>query len=90
MNKNPSVKIAFERAVSKLKRNYLIGQSIPKDRIPKEIKQEFNPTNLYRYDLIRKHPGWRMLYTLTGDGKIKILVVVLQVLNHHKYDRMFN
>lgn len=90
LRKNSSVNIAFKKAVIRLENNYRLGQQIPRERFPKEIVKEFHPTNLYVYDLIKSHPGWRLLYTLTPDGKVKILVVVLKLLNHHRYDRMFN
>jgi len=90
LRKNSSVNIAFKKAVRRLENNYRIGQQIPRERFPKEIVKEFHPINLYVYDLIKSHPGWRMLYTLTPEGKVKILVVVLKLLNHHRYDRMFH
>jgi hypothetical protein len=83
------VSAAFDRAVGRLKYNCFAGNNIRKERFPPKIVKEFHPTNLYVYDLIRSNPGWRMIYTITNDNKVKILVVVLSVLDHTEYERMF-
>ena len=89
LRKNSDVRIAFNKAVERLRADYLLGKAVSKERFPSEIVKEFHPTNLFVYDLIRSHPGWRMLYTITSEGKVKILVVILAVLDHHDYDRWF-
>jgi len=80
---------AFNKAVERLKVNPYMGQRIQKSRYPVDIVRDFNPDNLFRYDLIRRHPGWRMLYTVKTDGNIKVVAVILKVVDHHKYDVMF-
>jgi len=80
----------FDKAVNVLKNDKEAGKPVPKNRIPKQLIKTFNINNLFIYDLVRKHPGWRLLYTIKPDGSISIVVVILQVLNHHRYDRMFN
>ena len=90
LKKNHDVSIAFDRAVEKLRNNPSAGQQIRKEQIPKKIISEFRLVNLYKYDLIRKHPGWRMLYTITKEGDVKILVLILRILDHHQYDRLFH
>lgn len=89
LRKNNRLSVAFEKAKERLRGDPGIGDSIPRGQWPKKIVKEYHPTNLYRYDIIRKHPGWRMVYTITHEGKVKILVVVLRVFDHHKYDRLF-
>jgi len=89
LRKNTYLSVAFRRTVAILKEKPEAGQLIRQQQWPRKLKREYNLKNLYRYDIIRKHPGWKLLYTITPDGKIKILVVVLKVLGHHKYDRLF-
>lgn len=89
LKKNTHLSKAFKKAIIKLKNKPDTGQYVPSNQWPKKLKQEYHLKNLYRYDLIRSHPGWRLLYTITPEGKVKILVVVLKVLDHHKYDILF-
>jgi len=89
LDKEIKLKLAFDKSVDILKRNPYSGKKVKRSLWPKKLIKEYQIDNLYRYDMIRKHPGWRLLYTLQGDSKVKILVVVLDVLEHKKYDRLF-
>jgi len=89
LDKEIKLKLAFDESIVNLKKNPYAGKKVKKNLWPKKLIKEYHIDNLYRYDMIRKHPGWRLLYTLQGDSKIKILVVVLDVLEHKKYDRLF-
>lgn len=89
LKKNNRLSVAFKKTKERLKVNPELGEYISRNRWPKKIVKEYHPTNLYRYDLIRKHPGWRLIYTITPEGKVKILIVVLKILDHHRYDRLF-
>jgi hypothetical protein len=41
--------------------------------------------NLWKYDL----PGaWRLLYSVSGD-KIEVMAIILEWLNHKKYEKRF-
>jgi hypothetical protein len=82
---------AFLRAVNRkielIKANPHYGDSVPKRIIPKQYKEEFGITNLFRVEL----PGyWRMLYTLTdGENQVEIIAFVLDMLDHKTYDKKF-
>ena len=89
LRKNNRVNTAFEKAKIILRNNSEAGQYVPRDQWPKKLKQEYHLKNLYRYDLIRSRPGWRLLYTITPEGKVKILVVVLRIFDHKSYNRLF-
>jgi len=89
LKKSNRLSEAYDKAIDVLRKNPEAGQQVVKGQWPKKLKQEYSLTNLYRYDIIRSHPGWRLIYTITPDGKVKILVVVLKVLDHHSYDRLF-
>lgn len=89
LSKETKLKIAFDESIEVLKTNPYAGKKVKQKLWPKKLVKEYHIDNLYKYDMIRKHPGWRLLYTLQGESKIKILVVVLDVLDHKKYDRLF-
>jgi len=87
--KKNNLTFVFNKAITVLKTDPQAGKRVNKDRIPKELIKKYHINNLFIYDLVRKHPGWRLLYTIKPNGKVKILVVVLEVLKHKKYDRLF-
>jgi hypothetical protein len=78
----------FEFAVKNLKINPYIGDKISEEHWPVKYRN-LGIKNLHRYVLSNKHPGWRLIYTITADGNIKILIALVDVLNHHRYDRLF-
>ena len=78
----------FDFARANLKRNPYIGDKIPESRWPSKYKR-LSIRNLYRYVLSNRSPGWRLIYTIMPQGNVKILATVVDVLNHHRYDRMF-
>ena len=49
--------------------------------------QEYGVDNLWKYDL----PGsWRVIYTVTTEGELYILAVILEWFSDHKeYERRF-
>ena len=87
--KKYGIKREFNTAVSRLKNNAECGNKIRKDLWPKKYKRKQDINNLWKYDLIRSHPGWRIIYTILPKGKIKILSAILEVLDHAGYNRLF-
>lgn len=78
---------AINKKVELIKSNYHYGDPIAKKLIPKEYKEKYNVTNLFRVELPNH---WRMLYTLTdGETEIEIIAFVLDVINHKEYDKKF-
>ena len=78
---------AFLQKVELLKENVHYGQPIAIKLIPAEYKTKYGITNLFRVELSN---FWRMLYTLTaGNSGIEIIVLVLDRINHKKYDKKF-
>jgi len=62
-----------------------VGDSIKKDRIPKEFIIKYDINNLFRIELSN---FWRMFYTLHGDDKrIEIIAFVLDIGDHNYYDK---
>lgn len=62
------------------------GDAIAKKLIPREYKEKYNVTNLFRVELPNY---WRMLYTLRGDNEVEIIAFVLDIINHKQYDKKF-
>lgn len=78
---------AVNQKVELIKSNPHFGDPIAKKLIPKEYKQKYGVTNLFRVEL----PAfWRMLYTLTdGESEVEIIAFVLDVIDHKEYDKKF-
>lgn len=76
---------AIKQKADLIKANPYYGNLISKKLIPKEYKEKYGITNLFRVALPNY---WRMLYTLTeGDTKIEIIAFVLDILNHPVYSK---
>jgi len=52
---------------------------------PKEYIQNYNITNLWKYDFPN---AWRLIYTLEAN-EVKIVSIILNWMNHKDYDRLF-
>ena len=78
---------SFLQKVELIKENVHYGQPIAKKLIPAEYKNRYGITNLFRVEL----PNFgRMLYTLTaGSSGIEIVILVLDIIDHKKYDKKF-
>jgi hypothetical protein len=63
------------------------GDSVAKERIPLEYKIKYNANNLFRVEI----PGfWRFTYTLkNGLTDDEVVVLVLDIMDHEKYDKIF-
>jgi len=75
----------IKRAISDLKENPACGAKIQKDRWPKRYIQDYQITNLWKYDLPN---SWRRIYTLDTD-EVKILAFVLEWFDHKSYEKRF-
>lgn len=75
----------IDRAIDDLKKNPFVGIKIPRRLWPKEYVQKYDINNLWKYDLPN---AWRLLYMVKGDS-IKIVAVILEWMDHKKYDRKF-
>ncbi len=78
---------AINKKIELIKLNYHFGNPIAKNLIPKEYKEKYGITNLFRVEL----PNfWRMLYSLIdGETKIEIIAFVLDLINHKNYNKKF-
>jgi len=75
----------IDKGMAKLIENYEAGQKIQKRLFPEYYKDRYGINNLWRLKL---DDNWRMIYTLIGE-RIRIIAVVLELLDHKKYDKRF-
>jgi mRNA-degrading endonuclease YafQ of YafQ-DinJ toxin-antitoxin module len=75
----------IEKGIEKLKYDYRYGDHITKKKVPQEYIKKHKVENLWKLDLSHY---WRLIYTVKG-GEIEVISVLLEVLDHKKYDRKF-
>ena len=75
----------IERAIKDLKQDPACGIKIPKRLWPKKYLEEYDITNLWKYDLPN---AWRLIYTIKED-EVKVLNVILEWFNHKEYEKRF-
>lgn len=74
-----------DKGIAKLATNAQAGKHIQKRLVPREYVAKYGVTNLWKLNL---DAYWRMIYTLEGT-QVKLFAIVLDVLDHKKYDRKF-
>lgn len=52
--------------------------------IPKKYIRKYEIDNLWKYDLPR---AWRLLYSVAGEGEVKVIAIILEWMDHKKYER---
>lgn len=75
----------ISRAIMDLKNDPLCGTKIPKKLWPKSYIQQYEITNLWKYDLPN---SWRLIYTIEAD-EIRIVNIILEWFNHKNYEKRF-
>lgn len=76
---------AIDREVDNLKIDPQRGIHIPHRNIPKELYVKYNADNFWKINL---PDYWRMIYTITGN-RVEIIALVLEILDHKRYSRLF-
>jgi hypothetical protein len=76
---------SIKQKIEFLKHNPEYGIHIEKKKIPKEYVEKFDAENLWKVDL---SGYWRMIYTIRGS-EVEILTVVLDIIDHKRYDKKF-
>lgn len=76
---------SISRTLDKLEKNAFSGVQIPKKQIPRIYIQKYGVDTLWKHDLLN---GWRLLYSVKG-GKIKVISIIIEWMNHKHYDRRF-
>jgi len=81
---DPKFHRILARAFDDILNDLECGIKIGKSAIPKSYIQKYNISVLWKYNL----PGaWRLLYTVKGSRLI--LAVILDWMEHKKYERFF-
>ena len=75
----------ISRAIDDLKKNPMCGVRIPKRLWPKKYLQEYEITNLWKYDLPN---AWRLVYTIDTD-EVRIVNIILEWFDHKSYEKRF-
>lgn len=75
----------IDRTIEILKSKPDYGVAIAKDLIPKKLIKEYNINNLRKVNLSNY---WRLCYTIKTDS-IEIVSIVLNVMDHKKYNKLF-
>jgi Txe/YoeB family toxin of Txe-Axe toxin-antitoxin module len=73
-------------ALEDLQEDVFFGIQLPKRLIPKVYVDKYGIDNLWKYDLPK---GWRLIYSV-ANGQICVLSIILEWMNHKKYERRFN
>src|SRR3989344_995341 len=77
----------IDKATDEIGHNIFCGRNVKKELIPKVLIQKYGLNNLWIYNL---RSGWRLLYTITSPDKIEVLAIVLDLMNHKDYERLFH
>jgi hypothetical protein len=76
--------------IERLKADAFAGDQIPKDRFPAQLASRSGlpsaPTNAWRFELPL---AFRGIYTVQSSPGTGTLVLVLEILSHKEYDRLF-
>jgi len=82
-----SIYKSIKEKIEIIKQNPKIGESIKKRFIPNEYLEKYGITILFK---LRLANYWRLLYTINNNNDIEIIVFIIDVLDHKKYDNLFN
>ncbi len=70
----------------RLSGNPMVGESIRKRLIPERIRRTYRIDNLWRLELPQ---AWRVIYTVASRPGQRPEVLILRILSHKEYDRLF-
>ncbi len=86
LKENDPTKKALIRALKEIKQNCYCGRNVKKRLIPKRLIDRYGINNLWIYNL---PSAWRLSYSLTTSGEIRLIAVVLNWMNHKDYEKLF-
>lgn len=70
----------------RLARDPTVGDNVRKSLIPGILKKGYEIDNLWRFEL---PGGWRVLYTIASRPAGQPEIMILRILSHKDYDRLF-
>lgn len=80
-----SILKAIQQKIRIIQNNHHYGQPIGKRLTPKKYAEE-GYTTLFRISLPHY---WRMIYTITNNDCIEIIAIILDIVYHDKYNKLF-
>lgn len=87
-DKDP-IKKGLVKAIKDIREDFRVGRLITRDTHNKSrirrILDKYGVVNLRVYNL---PSAWRMIYSVTGLGDIRIVAVVLDWMSHKDYEKM--
>lgn len=86
LDKTSSIYKSIEDTIKILKQEPKRGDQVQRRLIPKIYQKQYSITNLFRIELV---DYWRLLYSLQKFEGINLGVLILDVLPHSEYDRLF-
>ena len=76
--------------ISRLKLDPFAGDQIPKARIPSSLAKRSGfpkqPANAWTFELPL---AFRGIYTVSGHPEVGVAVIILEILSHKDYERLF-
>jgi mRNA-degrading endonuclease RelE of RelBE toxin-antitoxin system len=86
LRKKQKQRILLDDMIQVLSKNLFAGNRIQRKRIPQHYKTKYQVDSLFRY----RHPeGYRSTYTIVIKGQNEQYVLVLDIMNHKKYENRF-
>ncbi|HYY47941.1 MAG TPA: hypothetical protein VFA17_04585 [Thermoplasmata archaeon] len=85
----PKQRKKLEWWIARLKEDVFAGDQIPKDRIPPQLatRSGLPPIgNAWRFELALAYRG---VYTIQSRPGVGTEVLILEILSHKEYDRLF-
>jgi len=86
----PKQRKKFAWWIARLKQDAFAGDQIPKDRIPARLSERSGLpsrlTNAWRFELPL---AFRGVYTVESASGLGTLVLIMEILPHKEYDRLF-
>jgi hypothetical protein len=86
LSEKDPLKKSLIRAIKNIQENAFSGRNVKKNLIPKAYIEKYRVDNLWIYNL---PDGWRLIYSITSTGEIKIIAAVLDWMDHKDYERLF-
>jgi hypothetical protein len=76
---------SIDMSILRLKANPFYGDQIPRKYLSKALISSFGTDKLFRIELVG---FWRLIYTVIGN-EAKIVALILEYMNHDRYNKLF-
>lgn len=83
---NDPLKKSITKAIKDIQKDCFCGRNVKKQLIPRKFVQKYGVSNLWICNCLS---SWRLIYSLTESRGIEVIAVVLDWMDHKKYERLF-